>query len=210
MSKPKIIVFCGSSRFVDVMAVAAWMVERDEQAIAMGLHLLPGWYLSPKGELPANHLAEYEGVAEQMDALHLRKIDLADEIFVINVNDYIGSSTSNEIGYAKMRGKHIRWFTHDPIGQKIIQIANAADLLVANQDQWTKTPPSEPGLYWWNNGDPDDIEGVPVDVMKDSAGRLFAPLGQHGWNRPQFVDSLGGWWLPCRIPHFNGLSERDA
>ena len=44
MSKPKIVVLCGSSRFVDVMAVCQWFIERDEQAIGMGLHLLPEWY----------------------------------------------------------------------------------------------------------------------------------------------------------------------
>lgn len=113
MSKPKIVVLCGSSRFVDVMAVCAWLLERDEGAIAMGLHLLPVWYL----DVPADHLAEHEGVADQMDKLHLRKIDLADEIFVVNVNHYIGDSTTNETQYALKNNKPIRWFTEDPIGQ---------------------------------------------------------------------------------------------
>ena len=114
--KSKIVVLCGSSRFVDFMAVCAWLIERDEKAITMGLHLLPGWYCMEK--IP-DHLAEYEGVAEEMDALHLRKIDLADEIFVVNVNDYIGTSTAREIEYAKTAGKTIRWFTHDEVGKKV-------------------------------------------------------------------------------------------
>ncbi len=75
--RPKIVVLCGSSRFVQIMTVCAWRIERDEGAIAMGLHLLLGWY----PDCPADHLAEHEGVAEQMDALHLKKIDLADEVF---------------------------------------------------------------------------------------------------------------------------------
>jgi hypothetical protein len=107
------------------MAVTAWLLERDEQAIAMGLHLLPLWYCSSNGELPADHLAEHEGVADAMDALHLRKIDLADEIFVINHNDYIGESTSNEIAYAKEKGLPVRWFTHDAIGEKVKNIMKA-------------------------------------------------------------------------------------
>lgn len=122
---PKVVVFCGSSKFVSIMSVAAWFVERDEQAIAMGLHLLPGWYTSPTGELPEHHLAEHEGVADAMDALHLRKIDLADEIFVINYDHYIGDSTRNEIAYAQKNGKPIRWYTDDPIGARVHELVCA-------------------------------------------------------------------------------------
>ena len=119
MKKPKIVVLCGSSRFCDVMAVCAWLIERDEQAISMGLHLLPQWYSK---EFIPHHLAEHEGVAEQMDELHLRKIDMADEIFVVNYEDYIGESTTREIEYAQKHKKKIRWFSHDPIGKKVADI----------------------------------------------------------------------------------------
>ena len=118
MKKPKVVVLCGSSRFVDIMAVCAWMIERDEKVITMGLHLLPQWYPN----CPTDHLAEHEGVAEEMDALHLRKIDMADEVFIVNWQDYIGESTSNEIEYAKKTGKKIRWFTHDELGEKVSDI----------------------------------------------------------------------------------------
>ena len=37
--------------------------------------------------------------------MHKRKIDIADEIFVINVGGYIGSSTQSEIDYAIATGK---------------------------------------------------------------------------------------------------------
>ncbi len=108
---PKIVVFCGSSKFCDVMAVCAWLVEKHENAITMGLHLLPYWYTDAE-----DHLAEHEGVADQMDELHLRKIDLATEVFVINFDDYIGESTARETKYAKDRGLKIRWYTSDYIG----------------------------------------------------------------------------------------------
>jgi hypothetical protein len=45
----------------------------------------------------------------QLDELHKRKIDLADEIYVLNVGDYIGESTQAEIDYAHSLGKPIRW-----------------------------------------------------------------------------------------------------
>lgn len=114
---------CGSSRFVDIMAVCAWFIERDEKAITMGLHLLPEWYCS--GLIP-DHLAEHEGVADEMDALHLRKIDISDEIFVVNYMDYIGESTTNEVEYAKKNNKKIRWFTHDPVGDRVFELVTEA------------------------------------------------------------------------------------
>lgn len=117
--KPKVIVMCGSSKFVQIMAVAAWILERDELAIVMSLHLLPEWY----PDCPADHLAEHEGCAKEMDQLHLRKIDLCDEIFVIDFDDYIGESTANEIKYAQSEGKRIRYFTYDTIiNQQIYQM----------------------------------------------------------------------------------------
>jgi hypothetical protein len=44
-----------------------------------------------------------------LDDMHKRKIDMADDIFVINVGGYIGSSTRSEIEYAKATGKVIRY-----------------------------------------------------------------------------------------------------
>ncbi len=119
--KPKIITICGSSRFCDIMAVCGWLLEREEGVIVMGLHLLPNWY----PDVSDHHLAEKEGVADQMDELHLRKIDLSDEVFVVNYEDYIGDSTKREIAYAKRQiihhsaVKRIRWYTHDPIGHMV-------------------------------------------------------------------------------------------
>lgn len=44
-----------------------------------------------------------------LDDMHKRKIDLADEIYVINVCGYIGSSTKSEIEYATITGKKVRY-----------------------------------------------------------------------------------------------------
>lgn len=54
-------------------------------------------------------LAEAQGVAQQMDELHLRKIDLADRVIVMNVGGYIGDSTRREIAYATARGKPVSY-----------------------------------------------------------------------------------------------------
>ena len=46
---------------------------------------------------------------EMLEDMHKRKIDMADEIFVINVGGYIGDSTKSEIEYAKAHGKKVNY-----------------------------------------------------------------------------------------------------
>ena len=46
---------------------------------------------------------------KMLDEMHRRKIDMSDEIFVINVGGYIGDSTKNEIEYAKRKGKIVKY-----------------------------------------------------------------------------------------------------
>ena len=106
--KPEIICLCGSSRFIEQFAVLGWEFEK-QGLIALGLHLLPASYCNQRhpGRDVSSHLAEAEGVAVSMDELHLRKIDLADRIFVINIGGYIGESTAREIAYAELHKKKI-------------------------------------------------------------------------------------------------------
>jgi hypothetical protein len=104
-TKPKIVCLCGSSRFVAEMAIIAWQCEKQGY-IALGLHLLPQSYFD-EADIVSDHLAEAEGVAARMDELHLRKIDLADIVYIVNIDKYIGDSTKREIEYAKKHGKKI-------------------------------------------------------------------------------------------------------
>ena len=110
-NKPKIICLCGSSRFIETFAVLAWEFEKQGK-ITLGLHYLPPSYPTKVSD----HIAEAEGVSAKMDELHLSKIDLADEIFIINVNGYIGESTTREIAYAKSQGKPIEYL--EPLNAK--------------------------------------------------------------------------------------------
>ena len=43
--------------------------------------------------------------------IHLKKIDLADEILVIDVDGYIGESTQKEIDYAKEKSKKVSFYS---------------------------------------------------------------------------------------------------
>ena len=50
-----------------------------------------------------------ENTKEMLDEMHKAKIDLADEIFVINVDGYVGESTKNEIEYAIKNNKKVSY-----------------------------------------------------------------------------------------------------
>lgn len=102
--KPKIVCLCGSTRFINVFLRKEWELAK-QGIIVLSITLLPPDYEN----VQEHHQAEFEGVAEILDNLHFEKIDLADEIFVINVDGYIGESTSKEIAYAKKQGKKINY-----------------------------------------------------------------------------------------------------
>jgi len=96
--KPKIVCLCGSTRFKDAYEKAM----RDE-TLAGKIVLSVGLF----GHIEGLDMAS--DTKKMLDELHLRKIDLADEVLVINVGGYVGESTKREIGYAKEHGKPIRW-----------------------------------------------------------------------------------------------------
>lgn len=90
----KIITLCGSTRFKEeYIKVQRDLTLQGNIVISVGLF---GHDMS--GE-----------TKKMLDELHLRKIDISDEIFVINVGGYIGSSTSKEIEYAKNHGKVVNY-----------------------------------------------------------------------------------------------------
>ncbi len=112
--QPQIITLCGSSRFCAEMAILAWEFEKGGR-IVFGLHLLPDEYCKQKGMIPdkdgsIHHIGEQEDVENVMDALHFKKIEMSDSVFVVNVGGYIGESTAREIAYAKNLGKPISYF----------------------------------------------------------------------------------------------------
>lgn len=57
--------------------------------------------------------------------MHKRKIDMADEIYVINVGGYIGDSTRSEIQYAEAHGKPVRYYQDTRKDEMLHQLAEA-------------------------------------------------------------------------------------
>lgn len=99
MNKPLIVCLCGSTRFMNEFFDAGWAFT------------LKGYIVLSVGvcKHAEHHGGEALGqeVADMLDELHLRKIDLADEVFILNVGGYIGDSTRKEIEYAQKQNKPI-------------------------------------------------------------------------------------------------------
>ncbi|WP_019640279.1 hypothetical protein [Paenibacillus fonticola] len=100
----KIITLCGSTKFKDQFEQAnAFLTLQGNIVISLAF-----FEQSEGFEIT-------EEQAELLGNLHFKKIDLSDEIFVIDVNRYIGSSTKREIEYAKEKGKVIRYYSNGEI-----------------------------------------------------------------------------------------------
>ena len=99
VGKYKVITLCGSTRFKDAF------LEMQKRLTLEGNIVIRVGLFGHSGD----HEAWVEGTKEMLDAMHKRKIDMADEIFVINVGGYIGDSTRSEIEYAKKTGKSIHY-----------------------------------------------------------------------------------------------------
>ncbi len=95
--KFKVITLCGSTRF------------RDEYIQAQKRLTLEGNIVISVGLFGHSGDEEVwtEGTKDMLDEMHLSKIDMADEIFVVNPGGYVGKSTSREIAYALSQGKKV-------------------------------------------------------------------------------------------------------
>ena len=99
----KVITLCGSTRFKDAFLEAQKRLTLEGNiVISVGLF---GQSVDPE--------VWAVGRKEMLDDMHKRKIDMADEIFVINVDGYIGTSTRSEIEYAKATGKTVRYLVDE-------------------------------------------------------------------------------------------------
>jgi hypothetical protein len=101
--KPTITVLCGSTRFSDAFQEANLRLTMAGEIV-----LSIGCDMKSDNELWSDP-AEAEQIKQRLDHLHLRKIDLADQVYVLNVDGYIGQSTSREIAYAQTLRKPITY-----------------------------------------------------------------------------------------------------
>ena len=106
VGKYKVITLCGSTKFKD-----EFLREQKRLTLEGNIVISVGLF-GHSGDSEV-----WEGMSEDtstktkemLDDMHKRKIDMADEIFVINVGGYIGSSTRSEIEYAQLHGKVVKY-----------------------------------------------------------------------------------------------------
>ena len=102
----KVVTLCGSTRFKEAF------IETQKRLTLEGCIVISVGLFGHSGDHEV-----WEGMSEDtqtktkimLDDMHKRKIDMADEVFVINVGGYIGSSTKSEIEYAIKTGKVVRY-----------------------------------------------------------------------------------------------------
>ncbi len=111
LERPTIVCLCGSTRFYDVFSIL-----NLEETLAGKIVLSIASDRQTEDEIFAtmNEL-ELEQVKQKLEKLHYQKIDLADEILVVNVNGYVGESTTREILYARETKKTVRWLEPENI-----------------------------------------------------------------------------------------------
>ena len=98
-TRPIIVCLCGSTRFMQ-----AFQDANFNETMAGRIVLTIGCDTKSDAMLGLE-----PHVKMMLDELHKRKIDIADEILVLNVGGYVGASTASEIVYAREHGKRVRW-----------------------------------------------------------------------------------------------------
>lgn len=99
-NKPIVVTLCGSTKFK----------EEFEQ---VNLELTKRGYIvisvAAFGHADSLNFSETE--KRHLDQIHFRKIDISDLIYVIDVNEYVGDSTKNEIVYALRNDKSVFFYS---------------------------------------------------------------------------------------------------
>ena len=101
----KVITLCGSTRFKDEF------IATQKRLSLEGCIVISVGLFGHSGDEEVSR----PGVKEMLDDMHLRKIDMADEVMVINPGGYIGQSTRREIEYAKSVGKPVNYLCTENI-----------------------------------------------------------------------------------------------
>ena len=98
IGKYKVIILCGSARFKD-----NFMKVQKRLSLEGNIVLSLSFFDLDDGEVLTKEKKDL------LDDIHKRKIDMSDEIFVINKGGYIGENTRSEIEYAKMTNKKVNY-----------------------------------------------------------------------------------------------------
>ncbi len=98
LKKYNIITLCGSINFRD-----EFLKVQEKLVLEGNIVFTPNFFDNIKKEEISLE------TKEMLDKMHKQKIDMSDEIYVINQGGYIGESTKLEIEYAKSKGKKVTY-----------------------------------------------------------------------------------------------------
>ena len=97
----KIITVCGSLKFYKEMMEITEKMELEGNCMLVPIY-------NPSKTSKDDYTEEE---ALMLDKMHKERIKISDAILVVNVNNYIGTSTKNEIEFAKSLNKEIIYYT---------------------------------------------------------------------------------------------------
>jgi hypothetical protein len=213
---PRVVCLCGSTRFYDAFQQANYSETMAGRIVLSVGFIYPERCLLP-GE--AQRRDRFQGLSEThgetvgctpaqklaLDELHKRKIDMADEVFVLNVDGYVGESTRSEVAYAIATSKPLRWLEPEA-GEKWMEENSralgrqAADFYLAGRvrvdsahDEHTAERPqwSEP-------------------VISPDGSKVFIAPGLTCVERPPNESGMPSWTITAetKIPLPADLAER--
>lgn len=155
-SRPTIVCLCGSTRFGEEFREA-----NLRETLSGRIVLTIGCDMRSDADLFATMTdVERAAIKRDLDELHKRKIDLADEVLILNVGGYIGESTRNELEYAQARGKRIR-FLEEP-GKLTFRPITIDEWIGEWQTEQRRQRQSHPYPTPSSNPGPDNPEDEPV------------------------------------------------
>ncbi len=113
---PTVVCLCGSTRFYTTFQEANY-----RETMAGKIVLSVGFVAHAGSPVHGDGVGCTPEQKQQLDELHKRKIDMADEILVLNVDGYVGDSTRSEIEYAVQHDKRVRWWDEDKTPEKLLR-----------------------------------------------------------------------------------------
>lgn len=208
MARPTITVLCGSTRFG-----AHFAAENLRRTLLGEIVLSIGCDMKSDNELWSDPV-EAERIKAQLDKLHMRKIDLADQVMVLNVatdehpEGYIGSSTGAEIEYANSIGKMVFYLTHAP-GWPTVPGRNVYTDYVFTPAGAPKPLLEEPTIIIVPDENPNhDLTGYTFWGTTTKGGDRFIPWCSCGWKIP-WVPSIEAAQLAIEKHVASYTDEKD-
>lgn len=108
---PTVVCLCGSTRFGE-----AFRQANLQETLAGRIVLTVGCDFKSDDAIGLS-----PDTKERLDELHRRKIDLADEVLILNVDGYMGESTKRELAYARSLGKGIRFLEPENGDEEVLR-----------------------------------------------------------------------------------------